>query len=168
MWQAYYANERLRLFGLLVITLREQYHYPWTTATMEAFHLARAASTFSGLTGRYDTVLPDLERAYETVARWHHAGFDPHAVARAELAWWVARRTPGANDPEQVGRLIAEEYALLYEAPLADVLSAGLLRAEAAALRDREAGQPDWAAIGALLRDSYRELRARLSTSLAD
>jgi len=26
----------------------------------------------------------------------------------------------------------------------------------------------DWAAIGALLRDSYRELRARLSTSLAD
>jgi hypothetical protein len=168
MWQAYYANERLRLFALLVTTLREQYHYPWTTATVEGFHLARAASTFSGLTGRYETVLPDLERAYETVARWHHAGFDFHAVARAELAWWVARRTPGANDPEQVGRLIAEEYALLYETPLADVLSAGLLRAEAAALRDREAGQPDWAAIGALLRDSYRELRARLSTSLAD
>ena len=80
----------------------------------------------------------------------------------------VARRTPGANAPEQVGRLIAEEYELLYETPLADVLAAGLLRAEAAALRDREAGQPDWAAIGALLRDSYRELRARLSTSLAD
>ena len=69
----------------------------------------------------------------------------------------MARRTPGQNDPEQVGRLIAEEYALLYEAPLADVLRAGLLRAEAAALRDREAGQPDWAAIGALLVTTLRE-----------
>ena len=27
MWQAYYAKERLRLFGLLVTMLHEQYHY---------------------------------------------------------------------------------------------------------------------------------------------
>jgi hypothetical protein len=168
MWQAYYGNERLRLFALLVTTLREQYRYPWTTAAVEGFHLARAASTFAALTGGYDAVLPDLERAYGTAARWLRAGFDPRAVARAELAWWVARRTPGANAPAQVGRLIAEEYALLYEAPFADMLPAGLLRAEAAALRDREAGQPDWPAIGALLRDSYTELHARLTTSLAD
>ena len=168
MWQAYYANERLRLFALLMTTLRAQYHYPWTTAAVESFHLARAASTFAGLTGGYETVLPDLERAYATAARWHRAGFDPGAVARAELAWWVARRTPGGNAPEQVGRLIAKEYALLYEAPLADMVSAGLLRAEAAALRDRDAGQPDWAAIGALLRDSYIELHGRLTSSLAD
>jgi hypothetical protein len=168
MWQAYYGNERARLFALLVTTLREQYHYPWMTAAVEGFHLARAAATFARLTDRYDTVLPDLEKAYGTAARWHHAGFDPSAVARAELAWWVARRTPGRNAPEQVGRLIAEEYALLYEAPPADMLPAGLLRAEAAAVRDREAGQPDWATIGALLRDSYAELHARLSSALAD
>jgi len=168
MWQAYYGKERVRLFALLVTTLREQYHYSWTTATVEGFHLARAAATFAELKGHYETVLPDLERAYATAARWHRAGFDPRAVARAELAWWVARRTPGQSDPAQVGRLIAEEYALLYEAPLADVLTAGLLRAEAAALRDREAGQPDWAAIGTLLDDSYSDLRARLGSSLAD
>jgi hypothetical protein len=168
MWQAYYGKERVRLFALLVTTLREQYHYSWTTATVEGFHLARAAATFAELKGQYEVVLPDLERAYQTAARWHGAGFDPRAVARAELAWWVARRTPGQNDPEQVGRLIAEEYALLYEAPLADVLRAGLLRAEAAALRDREAGQPDWAAIGALLDDSYGDLRARLGSAFAD
>src|SRR6185436_11248102 len=103
MWQAYYANERVRLFALLVTTLREQYHYSWTTATVEGFHLARAAATFAELKGQYEVVLPDLERAYQTAARWHRAGFDPRAVARAELAWWVARRTPGQNDPEQVG-----------------------------------------------------------------
>jgi hypothetical protein len=167
MWQAYYENSRVRLFALLVTTLREQYHYSWTTAAREGFYLARAASTFAGLTGGYDAVLPDLERAYTTVARWHGARFDPRAVARAELAWWVARRTPGGNDPGQVGRLIAEEYALLYDAPVADMLPAGLLRAEAAALRDREAAAADWPAIGALLHDSYAELHARLTSALA-
>jgi hypothetical protein len=167
MWQAYYAKSRIRLFGLLVTLLREQYHYSWSTATTEGFHLARAAATFGDLKGDYEQVLPDLERAYTTAARWHRAGFDPRAVARAELAWWVARRIPGQNDPEQVGLLIAQEYALLYETTLDRVLTAGRLRAEAGALRDREAQKPDWPTIGALLRDSYRSLRSGLSTSLA-
>jgi len=167
MWQAYYGKQRVRLFGLLVTTLREQYHYSWSTAAVEGFHLARAAARFGELRSDYDLVLPDLERAYQTAARWHHAGFDPAAVARAELAWWVARRMPGDTDPDRVGELIADEYALLYETPRGDVRRAGLLRAEAAALRDREAAQPDWEAIGRLLTDSYRDLYAGLSSHRA-
>ena len=80
----------------------------------------------------------------------------------------MARRTPGHNDPTDVGRLIAEEYALLYEAPLADMMRAGLLRAEAAALRDQQAELPDWPEIGRLLTESYRDLRASLSKTAAD
>jgi hypothetical protein len=168
MWQAYYAKERVRLFGLLVIMLREQYHYSWSTAATEGFHLARAAATFGAATSHYEIVVPDLEAAYETARRWLGAGFDPRDVAHAELAWWVARREPGQNDPDRVGRLIAEEYALLYEAPLAGMLRPGMLRAEAAALRDSHAGSPDWPAIGRLLTESYRALHASLSTSVAD
>ena len=168
MWQAYYAKENVTLFRLLVTTLREQYHYSWVTATVEGFHLARAAATFGDARSDYDRVLPDLERAYTTAARRHRAGFDPAAVARAELRWWVARRTPGQWDSERVGRLIAEEYALLYEAPVGDMLRAGLLRAEAGALRDAQAPQPDWPTIGRLLRDSYRALHASLWTASAD
>ena len=67
MWQAYYAKERARLFGLLVTMLREQYHYPWATAVLEGFHLARAASRFGDLKDQYEAVLPDLEAAYTTV-----------------------------------------------------------------------------------------------------
>src|SRR4051812_25971868 len=144
MWQAYYAKQRVRLFALLVTMLHEQYHYSWATATREGFHLARAAATFADLDAHYETVLPDLDAAYAQARDWMHGGFDPHAVARAELAWWVARRVPRENSAEQVGRLIAEEYALLYEAPLARVARAGLLRAEAARLRDESAAQPDW------------------------
>jgi hypothetical protein len=167
MWQAYYAKARVRLFALLVTTLREQYHYSWATAATEAFHLARAAATFGDAASHYETVLPDLEAAYGTARRWLSAGFEPRDVARAELAWWVARRTPGRNDPEEVGRLIAEEYALLYDAPRADMLRPGILRAEAAALRDSQAERPDWPAIERLLTQSYRQLKSSLTKASA-
>jgi hypothetical protein len=165
MWQAYYAKERVTLFRLLVVMLHEQYRYSWATATVEAFHLARAAARFAELKDGYEVVLPDLEAAYGTARDWLHAGFDPRAVARAELAWWAARRVPGQNSAEQVGRLIAAEYALLYETSVERVASAALLRATAAKLRDDEAARPDWSRIEQLLRDSYGELLAAVSVA---
>ena len=165
MWQAYYAKERVRLFTLLTTMLREQYHYSWATASIEAFHLARAAATFADLKGGYDVVLPDLEAAYARARSWTDGAFDPASVARAELAWWVARRVPGQNSPEQIGRLIAEEYGLLYETSPESVATAALLRAKAAAMRDEQAAHPDWPAIARMLRASYDELLLALATA---
>jgi hypothetical protein len=165
MWQAYYAKDRARLFGLLVTMLHEQYHYSWATAAVEGFHLARAAATFGDATDHDEAVLPDLEAAYGQVRAWTGATFDARAVARAELAWWEARRIPGRNSPEQVGQLIADEYALLYESSPPAMAGAALLRAQAAALRDAHADRPDWAHIARLLQASYRELRLALSTA---
>jgi hypothetical protein len=162
MWKAYYAKERVNLFRLLVTMLREQYHYSWATAANEGFHLARAAATFGDATGNYEVVLPDLETAYATAKEHLHAGFDPAAVARAELAWWVARRVPGQNSAEQVGELMAQEYALLYELPKPLVERAALLRAQAGKLRDDTAAEPDWETVRQLLLQSFRELRAAL------
>ena len=163
MWQAYYAKERVRLFSLLVTMLHEQYRYSWATAAIEGFHLARAAATFGDLKSGYDVVLPDLEAAYAKARSWTGAAFDPAAVARAELAWWAARRVPGQNSPEHVGALIADEYALLYETTPSNVAAAALLRAKAAALRDEQTAQPDWATIARLLRASYDELLLALA-----
>jgi len=164
MWQAYYAKENVRLFGLLVTLLREQYRYSWATAAREAFHLARAAATFGNARSNYEVVLPDLEAAYGTARDWLRARFDSNAVARSELAWWVARRVPGEDRPEQIGSLIADEYALLYEVPRESVLKAAQLRAEAAALRDSQAAQPDWEGIRRLLLDSYVALAAAVGS----
>ena len=77
----------------------------------------------------------------------------------------MARRIPGQNSPEQVGRLIAEEYALLYETSRERVEDAALLRAKAASMRDEQAGHPDWSTIGRLLRASYDELRLALASA---
>jgi hypothetical protein len=164
MWRAYYAKQNVRLFGLLVTLLREQYRYSWATATREAFHLARAAATFGNARSNYEVVLPDLEAAYGTAREWLHANFDPKAVARSELAWWVARRIPGQNSAMQIGGLIADEYSMLYDAPRDSVLGAALLRAEAAALRDSQAARPDWERIRGLLLDSYAALAAAVGS----
>jgi hypothetical protein len=162
MWQAYYAKQNVRLLGLLVSMLREQYRYSWATASRQGFHLARAASTFGDARDHYEQVLPDLEAAYTIARDWLNRearnGFDPAAVARAELAWWVARRTPGQNDPERVGGLIADEYALLYRVPHQAVLPAGIARARAGQLRDLQARAPDWNIIGSMLDESYVRL----------
>ena len=45
--------------------------------------------------------------------------------------------------------------------------AAARLRAEAGALRDRTADQPDWVTIGRLLQQSYRELKLALATANA-
>jgi hypothetical protein len=158
MWQAYYDKENVNLFRILMTTLREQFRYPWSKAGRAGYHLAKAASDFGKATSGYERVLPDLEKAYAISREWTGAGFDPAEVARAELAWWVARREPAQRDPENVGRLIGALYARFYEIPEDRVREAGLLRAQAASLRDRGGLSPDWPKIGSLLQQSYRSL----------
>ena len=162
MWQAYYTKANLQLFRDLVILLREQYRYTWARAGVAGFHFARAAARFGNMRADYEQVLPDLTAAYTIARDWTGARFDPAGVARAELAWWVARRVPGRDTAEQVGRLIAEEYAILYEAPIEQVADSGLLRARAARLRDDGGEHADWPKVASILRESYRSLAARL------
>jgi hypothetical protein len=160
MWQAYYLKENRRLFLDLVTMTHEQYRYPWGKALRASFHLARAAATFGNLRSDYEQVLPDLEKAYTIARDWTGAAFDPVAVARAELAWWVQRRVAGQNSPEQVGGLIADENALLYEVPRERVLEASVLRARAGRLRDDGGEKADWPEVSRLLVQSYRLLHA--------
>jgi len=158
LWQAYYNQERVRLFLGLLTLLREQNRYSWARAGQQAYYFAKAASTFGSATSDYDRVLPDLTKGYAVMRRWTNGGFDPEAVARAELAWWVARRVPGENDPAHVGRLIAQVNASIYGVSAERVLRASALRAEAAALRDNGGAKADWSAVSALLHSSYRQL----------
>lgn len=163
MWKAYYDKRNVRLFADLVTLTHEQYRYPWAKAARASFYLARAASTFGNLRADYERVLPDLERAYAIARDWTHAPFDPAAVARAELAWWVARRAPGQNRPEQVGALIADENALLYAVPRERVLEASILRARAGRLRDEGGERADWTEVARLLVQSYRALHVAVN-----
>ena len=158
MWKVYYEHRNVHLFTDLVTLLHDQYRYPWFKASVAGFHLARAASGFATARQNYERFLPDLESAYAIARDWTNSPFDPKAVANAELAWWVARRIDGQNSPEQVGGLIADENALLFSVPRAQVLEASVLRARAGRLRDEGGPNADWNAVSGLLHRSYRQL----------
>jgi hypothetical protein len=159
MWRTYYAKDNVHLFRDLVTLLHEQNRYSWLRATQASLYLARAASRFASIHADDDArVLPDLVAAYTVERAWLAADFTPDAVARAELAWWVARRIPGQNSPEDVGGLIADENALLYGVPRDRVLAASVLRARAGRLRDDGGEQADWSTVSDLLQQSYRAL----------
>lgn len=147
--------------------LHEQYRSPWGKAMRAAFHLARAARTFGDARSDYEWAMTDLERAYVMSRDWTQGRFDPAAVARAELAWWVARRQADASAPENVGRLIARENALLFDVPEARVLETSVLRARAGRLRDEGGTHADWTEVSRLLRQSYRQLHAAVATPAA-
>jgi hypothetical protein len=159
MWQAYYAADPLRLHGELTGLLQAQFHLRGAEANTVAQSLALAAWKFENISEGYEAVvLPDLEQAYRQLGQALHRPFNPREAAKAELAWWIARRTPGQDSAQQVGQKIGELYAVIYGAPRPGFTEAGILRAEAGKLRDKEGANCDWKQVEALLQRSYHTL----------
>lgn len=159
MWEAYYAGDKESVGLEIIVLLREQLGLSLRTSRDVGRDLAYAAHRFHQRGGYYEeTVLPGLVTAYSLVRESVDGDWDPENVARAELEWWVKRRTPGQNNAESVGASVAHLYALLYGATNEDIEEAGLLRARAAILRDQGGPNADWSAVEDLLVRSYTAL----------
>ena len=168
MWKAYYRRQPVRLFGLLVLGLREQARVSWARALAASLFLTRAAARFARADGDYDRFAPDIARGYRLLRL--PASVDAAAVGRRELRWWVVRREIGIEAGAAAGDAITALYADLYRLPPDRVAEAGRLRGQAAEVRDRGAsedpagptgeGRAYWPAVAGLLRDSYRSLKA--------
>lgn len=161
MWQAYYTGNKEALGLELVTLMREQFGLSYGTAVELMYVLGKATMTFGAARGDYEAaVLPGLITFYTRVAEISGGTWDPEMAARAELAWWVARRTPGEDSAEQVGAKIAALYTIIYGSTNPEIERAGLLRAQAAVLRDEGKKNADWVAIEGILVESYTALRA--------
>ena len=166
MWKAYYRRQPARLFGLLILALREQAAISWPRAVYAAALLTKAAVGFARSTGDYDRFAPAVARGYQALGL--PASVDLDTVAREELRWWVVRREIGLAAGTAAGESIARLYAALYAVPLETVSEAGRLRGVAAEVRDRGAtadpdgpkgeGRAYWPEVAGLLHDSYRSL----------
>ena len=145
MWQNYYSGNNAVLGLELISLLRNQYGLSLFEATKIGEQFASSAIKFHSARGHYEQiVLSDLTEAYRLIQRATGRSFNPEETARAELTWWVARRTPGQNSVEQVGEKIAELYALLFGKDPAAFRTAGVLRAKAARLRDGGGKDANW------------------------
>jgi len=158
MWQAYYRRDAQSLGREMVTLLRKQFGLSLADSIEVGKDLAGAAMAFQDSSRNSDQVLPGLERAYARLKKVSGGTWDAAEAARAELDWWTARRTPGRDSAEEVGRAIVQLYAILYGKTNAHIERAGLLRAQAAELRDRGGERADWAEVERLLRESYRAL----------
>jgi len=166
-WQAVRAKQDFAIYFSFVQMQRLQHHYTWFRALESAFYLSRATSTFQGLSTRYERVLPDLETLAGIEKSWRKASFDPTAVARAQLNWWVTRRMQNLNTTDQIAALIGEEFALRYPRAGGRSMDAAHLRAQAVKLLDDGGIDPDWRTITQLLTQSYRALGAATSETPA-
>jgi len=159
MWQAYYAADPVRLQVELVTLLQTQFKASPDDANAIAQRLVMAAWKFETSSDDYEAVvLPDLEAAFDQIRQLTKRSFDPKEAARAELAWWVARRTPGQDSAQQVGQGIGQVYAILYGQDRPGFAEAGILRAEAGRLRDQGGAACDWQKVETLLQRSYQTL----------
>lgn len=175
MWKAYYRRQALRLFGLLVLALREQGRASWPRALASAVFLTRAAVRFARSGGDDGRIAPDVARGYRVLGL--PAAIDLAEVGRWELRWWVVRRELGLSSGTAAGEAITNLYAAFYRVPPELVAEAGRLRGLAAEVRDRGASaDPDgstgagrgyWPEVARLLRRSYRSLHAALQRDAA-
>jgi hypothetical protein len=167
LWKAARGHEEFGVYMSLVSVLREQHRYSWFRAAQASYYLGRATTAFVDMRGRYEHLLPDLEDAATIERDWMQASFDPTAVARAQLTWWVTRRMPNLNSVDQIAPLIADDYALRYDVPARLVMDAAQRRATALNLAETGGLDPDWATVTSLLTESNRALQQGLSRAHA-
>ena len=160
MWKAYYAGDKNTLYNKLVELICKQHGLPLTEGTKIAELFANSIMKFNITRDNYESdVLPDLTKAYSSIKLTTGGSFDANKVAKLELAWWIARRTPGQDSVDQVGKKIAKLYAALYGKDHHSLLKAGYLRAKAAKLRDVGGANADWTEVQELLKQSYKILK---------
>jgi hypothetical protein len=161
-WRAVKAKEEFSTYLNMAFQLREQNGYSWFRAAQASYYLARATMAFPRMQNRYERVLPDLESAASIEKHWRNASFDPVAVARAQLTWWVTARMPNANSVDQLTPLIAADYGQRYGIGEGRASDAARRRAQVTHLLD--AGpDPDWPAVTSVLTESYAALQRALA-----
>lgn len=167
MWKSYYSRDLETFRQELVNLLQGQFGISPHEAQAVGEPFAGAVMRFESAGSRYQhTVLPSLKLAYSHLKQKVAISFDPEEAAEAELDWWVARRTPGKDSVEAVGRLIARFYTTLFGDIQPAFERAGLLRAQAAHRRDKGGAQCDWNMVEQLLRESYQALREGLKHTI--
>ena len=166
-WVAYYRRRWPRLLRLSVGLVAESFQLPLPQALYGAYLAARAQMIFAPKDNDVPRAEAAMRRFYELVNQVHRSQFDPAAVARLELNWWVVHRQLfGQSDNEPLVQALTDLYAAVYEVEPGLVREATQLRAEAMQLSDRwvnegcAEGSPLIAEETAALAKSYNALQA--------
>jgi hypothetical protein len=168
-WEAYYAHDWLRGFGLMVRLLESQFHIPFPRSFLAALHVIRASVAFAAQDPpRRDPVSRHLERFYRLAAGANGDAFDPHTAAELELRYWEIHRLQ-AQEPERNTRPLVESLAALHAALFgrtpAEMWASAESRTTALLAVDRITGRrsadpaADWRLVEQCLRRAYQQIK---------
>lgn len=172
IWKAYYDKRMPDAASNLKIWIEQVYGIPDATEVLPAF--IDVMRRFSGVPldspeqTYNETILPALITVFEKIRKTSCYDFDPSKLAGKELEWWVSRRSPAKCNPENVGKIMAEAYALVYGGTAEDYAHLTYLRARAARYRDlcqdkfKKLDEEAWGKVRDDLTDSYKELQSVL------
>jgi hypothetical protein len=159
VWRAEGAGEDFSVYFAMVLQMREQERYTWFRAAQAGFYSARALMTFDGVHSHYEQVLPDLEDAATIERDWMITPMNPADVARAELNWWMSRRSRDFHTVDAVSSLMADAYGARYHMDADRLRAAATLRTQALLQWDESRSDPDWTSIERRLAEAYKALK---------
>jgi hypothetical protein len=85
-----------------------------------AYYVAKAALVFKKGQNRqeYEKALPALRNFYGSIANMSTTSFDAKQVAQLELEWWIVHRQRDLHQPSDLGQVLAQAAAAIYQIPL--------------------------------------------------
>ncbi len=172
-WEAYYAHQWARAFGLMVRLNREQFRVPLLTALAAAVDIVRASIAFAPLE---DNGVPaakeHIRRYYAKARRTVGIEADAQTLADLEMDYWIVHRNLALERKkdhtlDNAAPMVAsleQLHAALFKAPVAAIRRSAEQRARAAVAVDRITGgyskdvAADWREVEQHLRAAYRAL----------
>jgi hypothetical protein len=173
-WEAYYARQWGRAFGLMVNLNREQFRMPLLTAIAGAVDVVRASQAFAPLEGN-DVPLAKkyIEKYYEKARKSVGIEADAAKLAELEMDYWVVHRQLAMQrkmdqSKGEMGPMVQSLehlHAALFTASPEAIKRSAKLRAEAAVAVDRITSgyskdvAADWREVEAKLNEAYSALK---------
>ena len=166
-WRSYYDHRSIDLFTELVELVHREYRMPFWRSVAAGYYAAHAAIVFQRGHERpdYELALPDIVSYYGLVRRGSTTDFDPEAVAKVELEWWIVHRQRDRHAPGDLEMALANLQSAIFHEPPDRFITHARARAEAMVLRDNNAEhmtQADWDHIEQLLVTSWTSLNRAL------
>ncbi len=169
-WVVYYQKDWPALLRNLLGLIQSAFGLTLPQAARAAVFATQAQAAFAPFPDNDVQKAIDHQRKfYELLLRVHAKygeSFDPAAVAKLDVEWWVIhRRLFGQAENAPLIAAVAELYAATYHVPAASVMEAAQLRAEAMLYSDRwvqesrDPRHPLVPQIEATLSRSYQMLR---------
>jgi hypothetical protein len=169
-WEAYYARNWLRAFGLLVRLNREQFRMGFFTALSAALDTVRASRAFAPIDNDIPAAQAHIQNFFAKARPGLQIEASAQKLAELEMDYWVVHRELALrrsqnhddHDIEAMTQSLANLHAALFNATPEAMRESAEYRALAAKAVDRITGNyskditADWQEVESYLQKAYR------------